>query len=55
MLYFNFVMGSFISALVYLKRPEAAMIGIMSMITFLFMGLVKLYLTTRVARHSIAE
>ena len=55
MLYFNLFIGTFFNMLIYLKRPEVAMIGLLSMGTFLFMGLAKIYLLKTGVGHSAAE
>jgi hypothetical protein len=54
MLYFNLFIGSFFNVLIYLKRPDVAMIGLMSMGAFLFMGLAKIYLLKTGVGHSAA-
>lgn len=55
MLYFNLFIGQFTSVLIYLKRPDVAMIGLFSMGAFLFMGLAKIYLLKTGTEHSHAE
>jgi len=47
MLYLNLLIGGFGTALVFLKRPDVCMIGLMSMGTFFLIGLSKIYLLPR--------
>ena len=55
MLYFNLFIGTFFNMLIYVKRPEIAMIGLLSMGAFLFMGVAKIYLLKTGTGHSVAE
>jgi len=52
MLYLNLLLGALSSTLIFLKRPDIAMVGIMCMGTLFLLGFVKIFLLKRGVDHS---